>query len=61
MRLDTLPEMRTAQALYASLGFAPTARYNANPVPDVVYLELDLSEQAHQSHFPRRGKGSEEL
>ena len=44
MRLDTLPEMRTAQALYASLGFAPTARYNANPVPDVVYLELDLSE-----------------
>jgi GNAT superfamily N-acetyltransferase len=42
MRLDTLPAMTTAQALYASLRFRPTGRYNENPVPDVVYLELDL-------------------
>jgi ribosomal protein S18 acetylase RimI-like enzyme len=42
MRLDTLPDMKTAQGLYASLGFKPTARYNKNPVPDVIYLELAL-------------------
>jgi GNAT superfamily N-acetyltransferase len=42
MKLDTLPDMKPAQALYASLGFQPTGRYNANPVPDVIYLELML-------------------
>jgi putative acetyltransferase len=42
MRLDTLPTMGTAQALYRSLGFFETERYNDNPVPGVLFFELAL-------------------
>jgi GNAT superfamily N-acetyltransferase len=42
MRLDTLPGMETAQALYEELGFREIAPYTENPVPGARFLELDL-------------------
>ena len=44
MRLDTLPgRMAPANALYDALGFREIPAYYDNPVPDVRYLELDLT------------------
>lgn len=42
LRLDTLPSMAAAQALYLSLGFRPTAAYRHNPVPGASFLEREL-------------------
>ena len=42
MVLDTLASMTVARGLYTSLGFRATAPYYANPLPDIVYLALDL-------------------
>ncbi len=42
MRLDTLPSMTTAIAMYRSLGFVEIAPYCANPVPGALFMELDL-------------------
>ena len=42
MRLDTLPTMVEAGALYRSLGFTEVGRYNDNPAPRVRFMELQL-------------------
>ena len=42
IRLDTLPEMDAALALYRSAGFAPIARYYDTPVEGTVFLGLTL-------------------
>ncbi|MGA8991344.1 MAG: GNAT family N-acetyltransferase, partial [Rhodoplanes sp.] len=41
--LDTLGAMHAARALYVGLGFRPIPPYYENPLPDVVYLGLDLN------------------
>jgi len=42
IRGDTLPLMKTAQALYASLGFKEIAPYTYNPIEGAIFLELKL-------------------
>jgi ribosomal protein S18 acetylase RimI-like enzyme len=42
MRLDTLPRMEAACALYRSLGFRPIERYHDNPAEGVLFFELLL-------------------
>jgi ribosomal protein S18 acetylase RimI-like enzyme len=49
MRLDTLPSMSKAFALYARFGFLQIPAYYHNPVPGTVYLGKRLSRVANQA------------
>ena len=42
LKLDTLPAMTGAHALYASLGFRECPPYYDNPLPGVIYLSRAL-------------------
>jgi len=42
IRLDTLPVMERARALYETLGFKKVAPYRANAAEEVIHMEMDL-------------------
>ena len=42
MRLDTVPSMERARALYRSLGFEEIPPYRFNPIPGTAFMELRL-------------------
>jgi putative acetyltransferase len=44
MRLDTMPSMQKAIALYRSIGFKEIASYRFNPVGGALFFELQLAE-----------------
>jgi putative acetyltransferase len=49
MRLDSLPSMTAALALYRRLGFREIAPYRRNPIQGSVFLELQLSGSTNDS------------
>jgi ribosomal protein S18 acetylase RimI-like enzyme len=43
IRLDTLPTMAGAQAIYRRLGFREVAPYGAHPIPGTLCMECELA------------------
>ena len=56
MRLDALPEMGPAIALYLSLGFQPIAPYRYNPIPGASFWELGLRPPVRKKAAARRAR-----
>jgi ribosomal protein S18 acetylase RimI-like enzyme len=48
MQLDTLERLESALALYKKLGFVEIHPYYENPLDEVVYWELDLTDTDNQ-------------
>jgi putative acetyltransferase len=46
MRLDTVPAMGAARALYRSLGFREIPAYRFNPIPGTAFMELPLTPES---------------
>lgn len=46
LRLDTLPQMKTALVLYRALNFYEVPAYYNNPVPGAIFLEKVLAQPA---------------
>lgn len=44
MKLDTVPSMKEAIALYREIGFTEVSAYRYNPVEGAIYMELNLLE-----------------
>ena len=44
--LDTLPSMSAAVRLYTAMGFRPIEPYVFNPLPEAMFLALDLTSSA---------------
>jgi ribosomal protein S18 acetylase RimI-like enzyme len=48
MKLDTVPQMATAIALYRALGFVSAEPYRYNPLPGAMFMELVLESRASE-------------
>lgn len=50
MRLDTVPSMQAAEALYTALGFRAIDPYRYNPIPGATFMELALDSKQKPSN-----------
>ena len=55
MKLDTVPQMAEAIALYRTLGFVPTEPYRHNPIPGALFMELALGPRPDVAPPPAEG------